>query len=358
MITNLFQAAHERAVLVNYTTYPFLHRPGGHPNHYESHLIAQAFHDMGYQVDVADFTDDTPIDLAGYDVIFGFGHAFERSFTAAHRPGVKRIYYATGAHVSHQNPAEIARVRAVNRRHGTRLLPQRVVPFCWSLSTSFSDAVIVLGNEWTASTFRPFTDAPVHRLAPTALFHPAGESLERDHARRPLGLLWFGSAGFVHKGLDVCLEYAAVEPGVRLHVCAAEEPGFMEAFAGHFRLPNVAHHGFVAVRSPVFARIVSECVACILPSCSEGCSTSLLTAMATGLVPIGTRFTGVDVDRLGVEMDEISAAAVGRAVDVVRGMSPGELASRDRELREHCLAVHSPPAFATAFRRLIADCLA
>jgi len=358
MITNLFEAAHERAVLVNYTTYPFLHRPGGHPNHYESHLIARAFHDRGYRVDVADFADDTPIDLTPYDVLFGFGQAFERSFTAAHRPGVKRIYYATGAHVSHQNPAEIARVRAVNRRHGTRLLPQRVVPWCWSLSTSLSDAVIVLGNDWVASTYRPFTDAPVHSLATTALFHPDGARIERDYARRPLGLLWFGSAGFVHKGLDVCLEYAAADPGIRLHVCAAKEPAFMDAFAAYFRLPNVAYHRFVDVCSPTFARIVSECAACILPSCSEAGATSLLTAMATGLVPIGTRFTGVDIDRLGVEMDEISAAAVGRAVARVRGMSPEELAARDRALREHCLAVHSPPAFAAAFGRLIAECLA
>lgn len=358
MITNLFEAAHERAVLVNYTTYPFLHRPGGHPNHYESHLIARAFHDRGYRVDVADFADDTPIDLTPYDVLFGFGQAFERSFTAAHRPGVKRIYYATGAHVSHQNPAEIARVRAVNRRHGTRLLPQRVVPWCWSLSTSLSDAVIVLGNDWVASTYRPFTDAPVHSLATTALFHPDGARIERDYARHPLGLLWFGSAGFVHKGLDVCLEYAAADPGIRLHVCAAKEPAFMDAFAAYFRLPNVAYHRFVDVCSPTFVRIVSECVACILPSCSEAGATSLLTAMATGLVPIGTRFTGVDIDRLGVEMDAISAAAVGRAVARVRGMSPEELAARDRALREHCLAVHSPLAFAAAFGRLIAECLA
>lgn len=358
MITNLFQATHERAVLVNYTTYPFLHRPGGHPNHYESHIIAEAFHDLGYRVDVADFDDDAPIDLTPYDVIFGFGQAFERSFRAAHRQGLKRIHYATGAHVSHQNSAEIARVRVVNRRHGTRLLPQRVVPWCWSLSTSFSDAVIVLGNDWTASTFRPFTDAPVHSLAPTALFHPDAARIDRDHARRPLGLLWFGAAGFVHKGLDVCLEHAAADPGIRLHVCATKEPAFMEAFAAHFRLPNVAYHGFVAVRSPAFVRIVSECGACILPSCSEGCSTSLLTAMATGLVPIGTRWTGIDVARLGIEMDEISAAAVGRAVAVVRGMSPEELGRRDRGLREHCLAVHAPPVFAAAFRGLIAECLA
>lgn len=356
MITNLFQSLLPRAVLINYTTQPFLQHHTGHTNVQESHLIAQTFHALGYRVDVIDFCDETPLDLAPYRLLFGFGQAFERSFTQ--KPDLTRVYYATGAHVSHQNPAEIARVRDVNRRHGTRLLPQRVVPWCWSLSTAMSDALIVLGNDWTASTYRPFTDAPIHTLAATALFNPHIARIRRDHSQRPNGLLWFGASGFVHKGLDVCLEYAAIDPEVTLHICAAEEPEFMQAFSRAFALPNVVYHGFVNVHSDTFIRIVSQCECCILPSCSEGQSTSLLTAMATGLLPIGTRFTGVDVGSLGILLEEISVDAVARAVAAVRAMPARERACRDLELRDRCRTVHAAPRFAEDFRALIAGYVA
>lgn len=352
MIANLFQSQFPRAVLINYTTRPFLQRRIWHTNAQESRLIAHTFHALGLRVDVVDFHDEMPLDLSPYRLIFGFGQAFERSFTQ--KRDLTRLFYPTGAHVSHQNPAEIARVRDVNRRHGICLLPQRVVPWCWSLSTAMSDAIVVLGNDWTASTFRPFTDAPIHTLAATALFNPLSDRIARDHGRLPRGLLWFGAKGFVHKGLDVCLEYAAADPEVVLHVCAAEEPEFMQAFARFFALPNVVYHGFVAVQSEAFVRIVSQCDCCILPSCSEGQSTSLLTAMATGLLPIGTRFTGVDVDRLGILLEEISVDAVGRAVAAVRAMPPQERARRDRELRDHCRTAHAPLRFAENFHSLVA----
>jgi len=352
MITNLFQSPFQQAVLMNYTTQPFLQRHTGHTNVQESHLIAQTFHALGYRVDVVDFCDETPLDLSPYQLLFGFGQAFERSFTQ--RRDLTRVYYATGAHVSHQNPAEIARVRDVNRRHGTRLLPQRIVPWCWSMSTAMSDALVVIGNDWTVSTYRPFTDAPIHMLAATALFNPQSDRIARTHGRRPSGLLWFGASGFVHKGLDVCLEYAAMDPEVTLHVCAAEEPEFMQAFSRAFALPNVVYHGFVNVQSDTFIRIVSQCECCILPSCSEGQSTSLLTAMATGLLPIATRFTGVDVGSLGILLDEISVDALARAVAAVRAMLPQERARRDLEIRDYCHTVHAPRRFAENFRALIA----
>jgi glycosyltransferase involved in cell wall biosynthesis len=222
------------------------------------------------------------------------------------------------------------------------------------MSTAMSDALVVIGNDWTVSTYRPFTDAPIHMLAATALFNPQPDRIARTHGRRPSGLLWLGASGFVHKGLDVCLEYAAMDPEVTLHVCAAEEPEFMQAFSRAFALPNVVYHGFVNVQSDTFIRIVSQCECCILPSCSEGQSTSLLTAMATGLLPIATRFTGVDVGSLGILLDEISVDALARAVAAVRAMLPQERARRDLELRDYCHTVHAPRRFAENFRALIA----
>ncbi|MEI6239316.1 MAG: glycosyltransferase [Planctomycetia bacterium] len=354
MLENLFRRTADEAVLLNYTTHPFVSRQVGHSNYYEARIIARALHDHGYRVDILDFFDDTPVDCARYRLIFGFGHAFEQSFAASSTAAPRRIYYATGAHVSYQNPAEIDRVRIVNHRHGVRLMPQRVVPWCWSLSTSFSDALVVLGNDWTASTYRPFTDAPIHTLDATALFNPDADRIHRDPTQRPLGLLWFGARGFVHKGLDVCLEYAASEPDVMLHVCAAEEAEFMRAFAPYFRLPNVLFHGHVDVRSAAFVRIVAQCTCCILPSCSEGQSTSLLTAMATGLIPIGTTSTGVDIARLGILMDDISVDSVARSVAAVRALPPQEIRDRDHGLRQHCRIFHSPGRFNENVRALLA----
>ena len=57
---------------------------------------------------------------------------------------------------------------------------------------------------------------------------------------------------------------------------------------------NVIECGFVDVCSDKFLELIEICPFVLLPSCSEGMSTSLLTCMRHGLIPVTTQGTGMD----------------------------------------------------------------
>ena len=57
---------------------------------------------------------------------------------------------------------------------------------------------------------------------------------------------------------------------------------------------NIVDCGFIDVESDKFLELVKICPFVLLPSCSEGMSTSLLTCMRHGLIPVTMRGTGMD----------------------------------------------------------------
>lgn len=296
-------------VLISYTVIPFLSSKKSHTNQQESRVIADLFDQLGYLVDVIHYTNLKKPNYQDYDVIFGFGEPFENSFHDSRCKAI-RIYYATGAHVFHQNPAEARRVIEFNVKYGANLLPQRLVPWCWTLSTTFSDYLIVIGNDWTASTYQNITDKPVLPINATALINKNSVNIQRNLSNARKNFLWFGSAGLVHKGLDLCLEYFANHSEYTLHICGPQEPEFFRVMQDSLQKPNIVYHGFVDVTSDKFIEITSHCLFAILPSCSEGQATALLTAMGAGLIPIGSRYTGINIEQLGYLIDRLDVAAI------------------------------------------------
>lgn len=163
-------------MLISYTIYPFLSKKNRHTNAQESRIIASIFDSSGFNVDIAHYTNQKKIDYSIYDVIFGFGEPFENSFTE----NILRIYYATGAHVCHQNYAEIKRIEEVNKKYHASLLPKRLVPWTWSMSTSLSDVLIVIGNEWTQTTYAQYRSKPVYTVNATALINANSKNIIRN----------------------------------------------------------------------------------------------------------------------------------------------------------------------------------
>lgn len=317
---NLFNANHSKAVLISYTIFPFFKgRRALHTNHQESIAIAQLFDELGYRVDVVHYTSTRPIDYSRYDVIFGFGIPFENSFGCNMK--LKRIYYATGAQVFFQNHAEIGRVLEFNAKYGCNLTPKRVVPWTWSQSTTMSDALVVIGNQWTKSTYAPYTKSPLFAINATAFVNKRTLDIHRNTTVTRNSFLWFGSSGLIHKGLDLCLEYFSTHPNLTLHVCGPIEEDFFNVMKNELSRTNINFHDFVDVQSELFVKIVSQCSFALLPTCSEGQATALLTAMGSGLIPIATRNSGVGIDECGFFIDKLNASSLAASMDKVACLS-------------------------------------
>lgn len=344
-IENLYAGHHGKSVLVSYVTKPFTHKQlGGHTNIAESHAITRLFDRLGYNIDVVDYFSDTPLRYKKYGMIFGFGAPFERSLEMAGRP--LRVFYGTTCEASFNNNAELRRIRDIWERKGLWLKPRRLLEQNWSRSTALADALIIFGNSHTADTYVHHPGQQVFSFDATALMprpaNTAGKNMESSRN----AFLWFGSTtGGVQKGLDLCLECFAANPEVTLHLCGCIEDEITRAYSDELSRPNIVVHGFVDVRSPVFGEIVENCAFAILPTCTEGQSTSLLTVMGQGLIPITTVAAGIDIEGLGFLVEELTVAGVSRAVEKARQIPSPELELMARKNVERILSRHTLEKF-------------
>ncbi|HUX53523.1 MAG TPA: hypothetical protein VMV56_03840, partial [Williamwhitmania sp.] len=143
----------KKKVLICYITKPFQtqnHR--GHSNQQEVVKMSDVLAGLGFSVDVVDYNSEFNINYSPYDLLIGFGGAFARSFSVADFRG-KRILHFTGANPNFSNEAEARRARNLFERRGVLMVPRRETYWPWMFSAINSDAMFVLGNSWTLSTF-------------------------------------------------------------------------------------------------------------------------------------------------------------------------------------------------------------
>jgi hypothetical protein len=294
---NLYNSNHQKRVLISYITKPFWKNSNIHSNYIEAVTIAKVFDDLGFVVDIVEY--DTKLSKRFfvnniYDVVFGFGDVFINAIYNNQNKNMVKISYATGAHNCFQNNAEILRIKGLYQRKGILLEPRRIINKPFSLYTHLSDAIFIIGNKkFTAQSFKEYTNTPSFciRLPIFSLKH----IYNRDYSIAKYNFLWFGSSGLVHKGLDLCLEVFSQYKNVHLHICSPREGDFFELYHKElFETSNIHYHGFIDIQTPQYKDIAELCAFSIFPSCSEGMSGSLLTTMASGLIPIATMQTGVD----------------------------------------------------------------
>src|SRR5262245_13402833 len=279
--------------------------------------IARAFNRLGYVVDVVDYRDETFFPNVHYDVCLGMHYNFGRLLPLLAEHKTPSIYYGTGAYWEFENAAEAARCESLKKRRGINLqLPQRLTANDWVQS---ADAVIAMGNEFTASMYRP------HNKRVFRIDHVAFVVAPPDLDRKDFGpsarqnFLCISSVGLVHKGLDLVLEAFAELKDFHLWVCgpllSEGEREFLRAYRQElFHTPNIHAVGWVPNNSTEFAELSEKCAASIHASCAEGMPGTVLNSMARGLIPLVSRESSIDTDGLGVAFEDCSVAGIQRTV--------------------------------------------
>jgi len=206
-IKNYFKTQHSKNALLSYITKPF--RKGEyftHTNYFEAMSHAKILNELGYNVDVIDYDYHGEIDFSKYDLLVGFGDAFQKYFEFSKKK-VKTIYYGTGMHVCHQNHATLKRLKDVYLKKVLWLgNSTRYVEKCWTHQTYLVDAMIVLGNEVCVESYKKFYDGKIFNIpAPFYKVIDAWKLLQENNLGK--SFIWFGSSGLIHKGLDLVLDY-------------------------------------------------------------------------------------------------------------------------------------------------------
>lgn len=327
-IKNHFNRDYRKRALLSYSTYHFAKTSyRAHSNYQESVVMAEVLDELGFVVDIENNNRETRLDLENYDLVIGEGLPMYQAAQLERKPGL--IYYATGSHPWQCSEASLLRACEFSRRHGRLPLEStRLQDFRWGVAANLADLVICIGNETTKNTFDRYACFNVTTIRPT--FHPAeGPRREKNleqMSRARKSALWFGSYGLLHKGLDIAIEVFKARPDWTLHICGYtdREPGLIGA------LPeNIKNHGFMNVESAAFAEIMNSTAFVVLPSCSEGIATSVITAMGRGgLIPVVTEECGVDIDDFGIKIEGLSSEHLSRSLDDSLALTAEELIRR------------------------------
>ncbi|MDP3962620.1 MAG: glycosyltransferase [bacterium] len=342
-------------VLLSFVTHPFciskkefLKTP--HTTPFECMEIASLLLDRGYAVDVIDWNNFSFTPKTKYVMIIDTHQNLER--LSAILPDCVKIHYITGAHWKYQNIAETFRLGEFRKRRGATLQPRRqMLP---SSNIEYADYATSLGSRFAKGTYDyAGKNIEMIPLLSTASF-PSPE--DKNFAEVRKNFVWIGGGGAIHKGLDLVLEVFSNLSDFRLTVCGPveAEKDFFNFYKKELcHTPNIRFVGRINVRSEQFKNIVDNAVGLIYPSCSEGQSGSVVTALHAGLIPIITHQSGVDVSPFGLYLKDFSVQEITDSVIRVSKLPIDELRSRSTAAWKYARENHTMEIFKERYAAFI-----
>lgn len=320
--------------------------PKYHTSLYEAFEVAKIFDAKGY---IVDFTTDnnTGINLKPYDVIYGgrkvMAEVWRQNIQA------KTIFFSPGAHPFFCFEATVQKNLRVREREGrwlttsSRYLNESLLGY---YVDNFADHIIVYGNQYVLNQYlKRDTRKERYALLPAFYFDCQKPDIaHKDWSKVRHSICWFGSLGLIHKGLDICIDFALAHPEITLHICGASvrEKEFWNYYGPKIKdKTNIINHGFINIESEEFVSIMSECAFVVHPSISEGGAASVLNVVANaGLIPICSKSCGLDLPKDGsVVVGEVTYEAFESAILDAMKWSEEELKTKATSacqyVREH-----------------------
>jgi glycosyltransferase involved in cell wall biosynthesis len=357
---NVFNTNFNNRALVSYLSAPFAGGPQNkHTNHLECLFATKTLSEMGYNVDVIDFDHHKRIDYKQYDVIYGFGNQFEQSFYDSSFIG-KRIVYSPGCNTVYSNLVSCLRLKDYMRNGGS-LNPNllRTTGEAWPLQKYLSDAVICLGNEFVLNTYKQdYDQTSYYRINcfPLELKEDIG-LIKKDFSTAKYNLLWFGSQGSVHKGLDLVLRLIDQHPNLKLYIrglSLKHEHDIINQFQYLIAQNRLDIKPFVDINSKEFNELMQTCGAVIFPSASEGGAAALLTVMKHGsLIPIITKACGLDIDDISFVANETSFDAIGNQLNRYLKTKDTELEELSKRIRQEVTEHYSQELYQNHLKKIL-----
>lgn len=341
---DVFKRGYPKRVLMCHLPEAFSRKelPKYHSNFTECHSIAKCFDKLGYSVDCVSRTK-TGIDYSTYDIVFGInGNAFMGAFSTNVKTNVLKIFYSVGAETLFNYRVTTLRNRDFHDRHEKWMLSaNRYIPgdARTYYEAHLSDAVICLGDEYVFNHFvaEDKLNDKYHWL-PAFYFPTVDTYTEKNFDKCRKSILWFGSSGMVHKGLDIAIDFAMEHPEYTLHICGGsrQETDFWNFYTPRIKeYSNIHMHGFVDIESEKYAQILSQCGILLNPSISEGCAVSVLNVLGNGaLLPVYSEATGVNLSNVGICVSSVTYKEFEKALLELESMT-------EAEFRQKALGAHT-----------------
>lgn len=353
----------QKRVLISYLSYISDNVDNvSHANRLHYYQMIYYFVNKGYCVDLCPCNDDASIQKIScfdYDLVIGFGHVF-KTMVKSQQISTRILFLTENNPVVVQEKYE-ERLNDFKHRH-----PHVKVQCDIKRDDCFDEEQLLLANYviqmnsvYNSQSLRPYFDR-VYLINSNALLNPdyvfdekvVSDCIEKARNR----FLWFGSDGFIHKGVDLLLDAMKMLPETQLDLYGinqSEVPLF-----NALKSPNTHNCGRVNVQSSEFIERVVYCHNfMVFPSCSEGMSTSVATCMAHGVIPIISKETGFEPNPFITILEEISLETVLAAMKEAASLSSEEILQRRRGVYEYARKHYSLENFSASFNRIMDDIL-
>ena len=206
----------------------------------------------------------------------------------------KTLFYCTGSQYLTQNTGELLRIKDFYKRNGVSIKAQR--QFVETNNDEYADLITIFGNKYQINSFSKKYRYKIRKI----FLSTTQENIDisnKKYSQIKKNFLWFGGSGWIHKGLDIVIEYFLKHPELKLHIIGKNEKGIYTIYNDSlFESKNIIFHGFLDVYSTEFKYILNKCISLVYPSVSEGCSGAVIQCMHHGLIPIITNATGLEED--------------------------------------------------------------
>lgn len=342
-------------VLLSYTTLPFISPRSidGHTNRWECRRMAEIFVEAGYAVDIVDFDNASFLPKKPYQFCIDVHDKLER-FSPFLGKNCVKIFHATTSHWLFNNTAEYERLLDLQRRRGVSLVPQRTLPSSQNLERA--DRITLLGNGVTEKTYAYAKKQILCLPISTTHLYPSPQ--DKDFAQAKKGFIWIGGTGMVHKGLDLVLEAFMTLPELHLTIFGKADVDFAQAYKKELsETSNIHFESYIDLGGTAFRKALDRSVGLIFPSCSEGSSGGVVTAMHAGLIPIVSKQSGVDVGEAGVILPDCEIDTIRQEIKKLSAASHELLKIRAISTWNNARNEHTREVFSTAYEAFVRDLL-
>lgn len=323
-----------------------------HANMFHSIQMIKVLINHGYSIDVckAKNTFDLKRLKRNYDFIIGFGPLYE-SIIAEDIKG-KKILLLTENDPVYVKEKYKLRVNYFIERHGRSLLRfnTRRDAFYTPRQIELSDICIAMTSD--------FNLARINKLMTTYKINVNGLSNDSFILENKClqgvrhNFVWFGSAGAIHKGLDILVDVFAQLPNYSLSLYGLnkKEKPLIEKIASN----NIKICGSIDVTTDNFIQdVVDKHAFVISASCSEGMNTGVATCMMHGLIPVMTKETGFDNPGCYVDFEDYSIEGIKAVILELEKISNERLAEMRDSVYKYARKTYSLENFTKEFDEII-----
>jgi glycosyltransferase involved in cell wall biosynthesis len=312
-------------------------------NRKENQVILTTLIDLGFIVDFFGCRNNYYCDGLRYDLVFGFGDAYRKSLLT--QDGIRVLYLTEG-------PPDLSVINEKNRldyfyrRHGKIKPIERSGVYYQNSDLQLANKIICLGE-----LHKKHINKSPSILADTQSINPTGlpVNIKKNKFNISKNLLWFGSRGVIHKGLDLLIDTFKELPDWTLHVCGVDEKVVNDLMDTP---GNIKFHGKISYLDYKFTELINLCNYSILLSCSEAVPTSVLTCMRAGLIPIVSENCGTEFP-CAITCEEISIEYIKNIVSKTLELTENQIEEKSKNICSMADNMYSLPAFAISIKKAI-----